>query len=305
MSVKIRPYVTGGWEVDIRFRQPDRTVVRERVKSLLASKSAVQRWAGARERVLLVEGKHRPVSPEPASEEVAHVCNLREFATRFLTGYAKANRLKPSGIAAKETIFRVHLVPQLGAKPFDQISTEDVQALKGVLGHRAPKTVNNVLTVLSVALKTAVEWGVIERVPCAIRLLATPKGNASFYDFDEYARLVKAAEADPVTHLGVLLGGEAGLRCGEIMALEWKDVVRARRSRQSGCWTSGLRERRKEVFWRRRERRKKRPGNPGLKWWRRRESNPRPKGLSLQDSTCVSALVVSRPAAKNGERAGR
>ena len=99
-----------------------------------------------------------------------------------------------------------------------------MQRLKVALGTRSAKTVNNVLTVLSVMLKTAVEWGVIERVPCAIKLLATPKATASFYDFEEYERLVEAAETDPLAYLVALLGGEAGLRCGEIMALEWTDV---------------------------------------------------------------------------------
>ena len=33
-----------------------------------------------------------------------------------------------------------------------------------------------------------------------------------------------ARETDDMTYLVVLLGGEAGLRCGEMMALEWKDV---------------------------------------------------------------------------------
>jgi len=47
----------------------------------------------------------------------------------------------------------------------------------------------------------------------------------SFYDFDEYERLVLAASAlDATAHLIVLLGGEAGLRCGEMIALEWRDV---------------------------------------------------------------------------------
>jgi hypothetical protein len=56
--------------------------------------------------------------------------------------------------------------------------------------HRSPQTVNNVLTTLSVVLRTAVEWGVIERVPCSIRLLRAPKGAASFYGFHEHDRLV-------------------------------------------------------------------------------------------------------------------
>ena len=69
-----------------------------------------------------------------------------------------------------------------------------------------------------------VEWDVIEKMPCVIRLVPIPKPSASFYDFDDFERLVEAAEEDGQTKLVVLLGGEAGLRCGEIMALEWSDV---------------------------------------------------------------------------------
>ncbi len=69
------------------------------------------------------------------------------------------------------------------------------------------------------------EWEVIERSPATIRLLRIPKPSAGFYDFDEYEQLVAAAkEMDRNAYLIVLLGGEAGLRCGEIMALEWSDV---------------------------------------------------------------------------------
>src|SRR5207249_11959595 len=40
-----------------------------------------------------------------------------------------------------------------------------------------------------------------------------------------YERLAEAArDIDPRANLSVLFGGEAGLRCGEIMALEWGDV---------------------------------------------------------------------------------
>jgi hypothetical protein len=63
---------------------------------------------------------------------------------------------KPSGIAAKETIGSVHLLPQLGARRLTEVSTEAVQRLKKQLHDRSPKTVNNVLTVLNVLLKKAV-----------------------------------------------------------------------------------------------------------------------------------------------------
>jgi integrase-like protein len=83
------------------------------------------------------------------------VPTLEEFAPRFLRDHAQANRQKPSGMASKETIIRMHLVPTFGTFQLDQISTADVQALKQRLSDKAPKTVNNVLTVLNVLLKKA------------------------------------------------------------------------------------------------------------------------------------------------------
>jgi integrase len=158
------------------------------------------------------------------------VPTLQEFAPRFIEGHAKANRQKPSSIAAKEMILRLHLAPPLGAKRLDAITTEDVQQLKSVLTTKAPKTVNNILTVLNTMLKAAVEWNVIEQLPCTIRLVTVPKPSAVFHDFDTYERLLAAArKTDPDTHLSILLGGDGGLRLGEMIALKWADVDVAKR----------------------------------------------------------------------------
>jgi hypothetical protein len=52
-------------------------------------------------------------------------------------------------------------------------------------------------------------------------LLKRDKRRAKFYDFDEYSWLVDSAQKiDPRIHVTVLLGGDAGLRRGEIIALE-------------------------------------------------------------------------------------
>jgi integrase len=61
-------------------------------------------------------------------------------------------------------------------------------------------------------------------VSCSIKQLRSQKSVTGFYDFEEYERLVEAARSDAKTYLVVLLGGEAGLRCGEIMALEWTEI---------------------------------------------------------------------------------
>ena len=113
----------------------------------------------------------------------------------------------------------------LGGKKLDAIGNEDVQRLKHHLRNKAVRTVNNVLTVLNTMLKKAVEWQVIDQMPCTVRLLKVTQGAIDFYDFDEYDSLVTmAASIDARAHLIVLLGGDAGLRSGEMRALEWTDV---------------------------------------------------------------------------------
>jgi integrase len=222
MSVTLRPYRGGGWEVDITVPLPNGSHYRERKRASRFSKSAAQRWAQDRERYLLQHG------PPAAKREVP---TLEAFAPRFVDGHARANRHKPSGIAATESILKWHLVPALGAKRLDAITNEQVQRLKLTLADRAPKTVNNVLTLLSTLLKKAVEWGELERLPCTIKLLPNPRKTMGFHDFDQYERLLTIArKRGAETYLMIVLGGDAGLRLGEIVALEWRDVdLQARR----------------------------------------------------------------------------
>ena len=180
MSVTVRPYRRGGWEVDITLRLPDGSRHRERSRAPIASKSAAQRWGADREREWFAQ--LTVLGPSPRLRRRCR--RWQSSRPRFVDGHARANRQKPSGIAAKETILNIHLVPSLGTKRLDAITTEDVQRLKHQLRDRAPKTVNNVLTVLNMLLKKAVEWDVIERMPCAVKLLPVPKPSMGFYDFD-------------------------------------------------------------------------------------------------------------------------
>jgi hypothetical protein len=52
------------------------------------------------------------------------------LAQRFLGSHARANQQKAGGIAHKDSVLRIYLVPQLGSKRLDAITTEDVQRLK-------------------------------------------------------------------------------------------------------------------------------------------------------------------------------
>jgi len=238
MSVKVRP-CGRGHEVDIRWRSADGAFHRDRKRVSIASKSAAQRWGEVREQALITQAA---MPPTPVTKEVP---TLQEFAPRFMRDHAVANQLKPSGIHHKEVVLRVHLIPEVGGRRLDSISNADVQHLKYALREKSAHTVNNVLTVLNTLLKKAIEWGVIDAMPCTIRLLRKPPGHLKLFDFDQYERLVaRATERSPTVLVVVLLGGDAGLRSGEMRALEWADVdfatnqLTVRRSEWHGHLTS-------------------------------------------------------------------
>ena len=145
--------------------------------------------------------------------------------TSFIEDYAKANKLKASGIAAKQTVLEKHLVPVLGKKRLNEIGDYEVQKVKRHLAAMKPKTVNCVLTVLSKLLKVAVDWKELASMPLSVKMVKAPDPELPFYDFEEFEQLVEGAGKAGADVLAfVLLAGEAGLRRGEIIALERSDV---------------------------------------------------------------------------------
>ena len=123
----------------------------------------------------------------------------------------------------------MHLIPAIGSRRLEQITNEQVQRLKVNLRDKSPKTVKT-CCVLNALSKQAVESGVLDKPPCSIRLVRVARTDAAYHDFDAYERLLKAAQTiDPRSYVIALLGGEAGLRAGEIVALEWADVDLERR----------------------------------------------------------------------------
>jgi integrase len=154
------------------------------------------------------------------------VPTFNNFAPRWIEEYARANRQKPRGVESKESILRVHLLPRFGSMRLDDLVDSDVQALKADLAERSAKTVNNVLTVLGKMLRIAVRWRVLQQMPVQIELLPVQLPEVAFYEFDEYARMVDVCTTMLSAEVSalVLLGGDAGLRMGEIIGLEWEDV---------------------------------------------------------------------------------
>ncbi|WP_266213802.1 tyrosine-type recombinase/integrase [Paraliomyxa miuraensis] len=207
---------------------PGRPAIRERRKSPVGSKSAAKRWGEERERQLIdhytsTEPDDDPRRPSISKKEVP---TLAAFIPRYMTGHCEANRLSPATIDQKTSTFQNHLVPALGRRRLDRITAEDIQRFKAERAHLAPSTVNLHLKHLKAVLAVAIEWGVIGAMPTRIKKLKETEPKAHFYDFEDFDRLVLAAERQPTPNslLVVLLGGEAGLRCGEMSGLRWSDI---------------------------------------------------------------------------------
>lgn len=135
----------------------------------------------------------------------------------------------PRTIERKEGDIDFHIVPRFGTKRLNETTLADIQRLKGDLADLNAKTVNNILSVLRTMLNFAAETSVIPAVPVTFRQLKTVPAEIEFYEPDVYEKLVSTArELDARAYLVVLLGGEAGLRRGEIAGLEWDyiDVTR-------------------------------------------------------------------------------
>lgn len=151
---------------------------------------------------------------------------LKDFAETFL-GWCEAQRQKPSSVEAKRSILKHHLVPVLGERRLDEITGADLLELQSHLQQAGagPKTTNNVLSALSKLLRVAVKLGHLRHLPVAIELVKVPPPDMEHLEEEELDQLVKAARRhDPRTVAVVLLGADAGLRVGEMVALEWTDV---------------------------------------------------------------------------------
>ncbi len=238
MGVAVRPYVVAinhvegcarrkcgpeckrtvdGWEVDVVAYRANGEMVRDR-KKVSGSKTAAWRWGEERQSFLLLHGKTKPVE----------VPTFRAFWPRYL-GACKAKRLKPSTMVQKELIYAHDLEPLLGDVRLNDISDRRISKLLEANAEKNAKTVNNILVNVNQPLKLAVKWGEIPKMPCAIELLKVTETEVAFYEPDIYERILEVAKGlDPRVELLVLLGGEAGLRCGEIIALEQGDIDYAR-----------------------------------------------------------------------------
>jgi len=209
---------TSGWEYHIKLVLPTGEFFEERKKSPVPGKTATQRYAEDR----AAHAVRASVAPVPVTKREAK--SVSEFQEDFLT-YSKTNN-KPSSVAAKEYILKLHLIPFFGAMKLDAIGPADVERYKAAkLGeHLEKKTINNHLAAFRKLVNLAAEWGALDRAP-KVRAFGVKQNFVSednYLTFEEAERLVEAAAPEWRALLVVAL--KTGLRVGELLALRWQDI---------------------------------------------------------------------------------
>ena len=162
----------------------------------------------------------QPLIPPPPVKQQT----FAEFSKTWFETYVMTNN-KPSEQKSKRTTLAAHLVPWFGHKQLDMISGEDIESYKAAklkLG-LSRKTINNHVTILRKALRTAVDWNKLDRVP-HVTLLHTIPVERDFLTLEEGERLLTAAKRQPLWHAMILTALRTGIRFGELIGLHWEDV---------------------------------------------------------------------------------
>ncbi len=138
-----------------------------------------------------------------------------EYARKY-----RWNHLRSS--ASYESAWKCHIETPLGDCPVHTIRKQAVDQLKAVLSDSlAPKTVNNVLTLLRSLLNLAVELEWLFAAP-KIRLLKVPeKAPVLILGAERVAEVIRAAASEPRWGVGVLYATAllTGMRAGELAGL--------------------------------------------------------------------------------------
>ena len=157
--------------------------------------------------------------------------NFGSYADLWMKDYARME-CKSSTADGYEGVLRQYLRPKFATKHLDEIKRNDIKALISELISKglARSTVRNALSVLRGIINQAIEDGLLESNPAAnlgrfTRTAKTGGVKGIALTTEEVEIFLKAAEDFcPEYHPLFLLAVRAGLRRGELVALQWGDI---------------------------------------------------------------------------------
>jgi len=170
-------------------------------------------------------GMWQPDEPAPPAAEPVPCLTFHEFASAWLLDGEPG--WKPKTISDYRWALELHLLPYFARHRLADITIEEVDRYKAAKlreGKLGPNSINKTLTRLAQVLEVAVEYGHIERNPAKgkRRRVKGTEPRRSWVEPEQLPALIDAADTYLRPMIATLAG--AGLRIGEAVALDWRDV---------------------------------------------------------------------------------
>jgi integrase len=157
---------------------------------------------------------------------------LRDAAATFLAGIESGAIRNRKGQLYKPSVQRDYrrdldkrIVPLIGGSRLNELTLPDVQRVADRLASEglAPASVRNSLMALRALYAWALPRGFAHRNPCdGLRLASAEKGRDRIASASECALLIAALP--PLDRATLGLAAYAGLRAGELLALDWSAI---------------------------------------------------------------------------------
>lgn len=158
----------------------------------------------------------------------------------YMTEWVEGLRKQPSTVASYRRLLRLHVIPHIGTVELRKVTPARLARLYRYLeqegradqsGGLSARTVRYLHTVLHSAFGDAVEAGLLVRSPAATKAAKAPtvKEAASpeirtWSSSELQAFLSWSAQQDDELHIAWLLLAMTGMRRGEALALQWRDI---------------------------------------------------------------------------------
>jgi integrase len=161
--------------------------------------------------------------PVPAPRQTP---TFHQFASEWLR--AREPELRPRSVADYEWCLSHHLLPFFKDYRLDEIdiaSVDRYKALKIREGKLGAAQINKTLKALAMILDAALEYELTDRANPARgrrRRVKVPKPRRTWVEPEQLPALLEAADTHLRPILATLAG--AGLRVGEALALDWRDI---------------------------------------------------------------------------------
>lgn len=148
---------------------------------------------------------------------------LGPYLTETWLPALESRNLKPATLDTYRRLVRKHLVPHLGRVQLGRLSAAHIETMMGALDV-APKSIRNIVGVLSKALTDAQRWGlvtanVVRAVEQPRRSPVTPRA----WNANELHRFTVAAADDRLAIVWAFIA-ETGCRRGEALGVRWRNI---------------------------------------------------------------------------------